>query len=403
MNGFPPGIVSRFDDITFVNDSTAYAAQGSHLTYKSTDGGNNWTLNHIGIYYKRSIEFIDEAVGFCGSLDSLLYMTTDSGNSWVDISTNISPRPSGICGLSSPNDSTIYGCGIYSSPAYVVKSTDKGQTWQSINMSAYASALVDIVFLSLDTGFASGISNNLSEGGVILYTTDAGSTWQKVFTTNTLGDYVWKLQLLDSRNYFGSISSTSNVSNSYFTKSTDGGVSWTKRIVANKFFDIQLIGFIDSLHGWTGGAYNIYETVDGGNNWTDITFNIPQASKFNRFYKYNDSVAFFTGKSIYKYTKKHLPTSTIEAHTKKDVEPHEIKLFQNPSKEVSFSINFSNNTRGFIQLIGVDGKVLENIYNGYFSQGIHQYSSSVELSAQVLFISIRTNEGYQYRKVVITD
>lgn len=404
MNGLMQGGISRFDDITFVNDSIAYAAHGiSSLTYRSTDGGNNWSLSHTGNHYKRSIEFIDEATGFCGSLDSALYMTTDSGNSWVDISTNISPRPSGICGLSSPNDSTIYGCGIYSSPAFVVKSTTKGQNWQLINMSAYASALVDIVFLSLDTGFAAGISNNLNEGGVILYTTDAGATWQKVFTTNTRGDYVWKLQILDARNYYGSISSTSNVSSTYFCKSSDGGLNWTKKLVANQFFDIQMIGFIDSLQGWTGGGQHIYETLDGGNTWTDISFNIPQASNFNRFYKYNDTVAFFSGNSIYKYTKNSVPTDLIEAHSESKTEAHLIKVLQNPANRISFSVEFSNHTRGFIQLIGIDGKVVETIHNGYFSQGIHHYSSSKDLGSQILFISMRTNEGYQSQKVVVTN
>ena len=60
MNGLMQGGISRFDDITFVNDSIAYAAQGiSSLTYRSTDGGNNWSLSHTGNHYKRSIEFID--------------------------------------------------------------------------------------------------------------------------------------------------------------------------------------------------------------------------------------------------------------------------------------------------------------------------------------------------------
>ena len=60
---------------------------------------------------------------------------------------SISPNPAAICGLDCVGTSTVYGCGAYFGPAHVIKSTDSGDTWQFIDMSAYATALVDINFI----------------------------------------------------------------------------------------------------------------------------------------------------------------------------------------------------------------------------------------------------------------
>ena len=70
--------------------------------------------------------------------------------------------------------STVYGCGAYFSPSYMIKTTDSGATWEYKDMSAYATALVEIQFLDENVGYASGAT---STGGVIIKTIDGGATW----------------------------------------------------------------------------------------------------------------------------------------------------------------------------------------------------------------------------------
>ncbi|MEI7509594.1 MAG: photosystem II stability/assembly factor-like protein, partial [Flavobacterium sp.] len=135
----------RFDDVFFLNENLGWAANGYYAAvYKTTDGGTTWTqqLNNTILgssHYFRNIEFLDENIGFLGTLNGKFYKTNDGGATWTLV-TNISPNPAAICGLDCVGTSTIYGCGAYFSPAYLIKSSDSGATWQYIPMSAYATA-----------------------------------------------------------------------------------------------------------------------------------------------------------------------------------------------------------------------------------------------------------------------
>ena len=125
----------RFDDVFFLNENLGWAANGGlGEVYKTTDGGANWTLqanNTIlgSSHYFRNIEFLNSNIGFLGTLNNKFYKTINGGTTWTQV-TNIVPNPPAICGLDCVGTSTIYGCGAYFSPAYVIKSTNSGATWQ---------------------------------------------------------------------------------------------------------------------------------------------------------------------------------------------------------------------------------------------------------------------------------
>src|SRR5690606_11116016 len=115
--------------------------------------------------------------------------------------------------------------------------------------SPCASSLVEIHFLSADTGFVCSQADSLSDGGIILYTTDGGQDWQTVYKTLTNLYYIWKIQSPDGINYFAAVSSVPAAGNTTFLKSTDAGMTWTQGIVDTTWRDIQKIGFLDSLKG----------------------------------------------------------------------------------------------------------------------------------------------------------
>jgi len=80
--------------------------------------------------------------------------TINGGTTWTlvpDIippnSVNTAVNNDVICGMDAVGTHTIYGCGAYFGPAYVIKSIDSGATWQYIDMSAYAESLVEIMFV----------------------------------------------------------------------------------------------------------------------------------------------------------------------------------------------------------------------------------------------------------------
>lgn len=395
------GVLSgRNDDIQFLNDSIAYVAGGSQrYVYKSTNGGNSWFIIYSGSKYLRSVKFVDESLGFAGTLDSSFIMTTNGGSSWSDISRTISPRTPGVCGLSVPDDSTIYGVGIFNQPAFFVKSLDRGQSWNSVDMSSQVSALVDVNFISRDTGWVCGRANPQTDGGEILYTTDGGLNWVSVYKTQRNLDYVWKIQSPDGQNYFASVSSTPSANGTYFLKSSDRGLTWTEGLVDSTFTDIQMIGFIDSLHGFTGGATDIFETFDGGASWVNANNTVPAGAYYNRFVKVNDSVSFISGSRIYKYLDSSNVTGITDFVPKSEI--HELNVFPNPTSDLKFKVSIGNKTHAVIQLINLSGELIEEFYDGVLQVGTHSFNSKKNLSNQMVFVIMRTNEGLQYKKVVL--
>lgn len=386
----------RHDDICFINDSVGWVASGSQgIIYKTKDGGNLWIPQFFGSNYLRSIEFATPMLGFCGSLNSHLFKTTDGGETWTDIIGNIQPRPQGICGLSAPSPDVIYGCGIWSSPAFLIKSVDSGNTWTFKDMSHLANSLIDVHFISADTGFVCGRANPAIEGGIILHTVDGGETWTVLHKTMVPFDIIWKLQSPDGNNFFASIDAIPSTGNLRILKSSDAGMTWNSVLVNNNYAYSQMVGFIDSLTGWVGGLSNLFETKDGGKSW--YTINV--GADYNRFLKINDSLAFMSGNKIYKYTKDGtVSTENPDFYT----EIHTLKVSPNPAADqINVEIEITNQTFCKLQIFSSNGQLIHDFYNGLIEKGARNFSYHTgEIPPQSIYIVLKTNEGLVYRKVI---
>ena len=385
----------RFDDVFFLNENLGWAANGYYsAVYKTIDGGANWTLQTSGAmlgssHYFRNIEFLDENIGFLGTLNQKFYKTIDGGTTW-NLVTNITPNPSAICGLDCIGTSTVYGCGAYFGPAYIIKSIDSGNTWQFIDMSAYASALVEINFIDENIGFASG---NNATGGVILKTTDGGTTWTQLLNTGTNGDYVWKLQILNSNNnvLFGSVEAvTPNPGR--LAKSIDGGLTWTLQNAPESV--VQAVGFLNENHGWMGGhTTGFYETLDGGATWT----NTGVGSNLNRIF-FIGNTAYASGTTIYKFTNN---LSTID-FTDRERTPLKVIISPNPlTDKLNIEIDFLAEDHILIDLYDNGGKFVKKlIKDDINSIGIKKYTFDFPFPSGTYFIDFHNNTGRQSSKII---
>ncbi len=394
--GIPnPGPGGRIDDVFFLNDSLGWAAGGiGGSIYITRDGGATWKRQVALGKYLRSIEFINEQVGFCGSLDFSFYKTTNGGQTWTDIAGDINPRPPGICGLSAPDPQHIYGCGIWSFPAYVIKSGDGGNTWTMIDMSAYANALVDIMFLNKDTGFVCGMAKPSSQGGIILKTENGGATWKVVHKTTIAYEYIWKLQTPDNKNFVASIQPNPNVLLTGFLRSNDGGDSWRFRMVKPYYHYIQAIGFIDLNTGWVGGDTALYKTTDGGLTWSE---NLGVGSAYNRFFRVNSKVAFLTGEKVYKYN------ALLDGEPPGGVlnEIHSLKVYPNPASEMTIiEAVFNNPTTVRIEIFSSGGERIAHVFSGKLQGDSRMFKFDLgRHAAGIYYVVMRTNEGVITRKL----
>ncbi|WP_422105670.1 YCF48-related protein [Winogradskyella sp.] len=380
----------RFDDVFFLNENLGWAANGFYArVYKTTDGGLNWTeqLNEndiTGNYYFRNIEFLNEDIGFLGTLNGTFFKTIDGGSNWSEV-TNIPSNPNAICGIDAVGTSTIYGCGAYFSPAHIIKSTDSGDTWTFMDMSSYANALVEILFLDENIGYAAGRNAN---GGLILKTLNGGTSWTEIYNTNVSGEYVWKLQTLESNNdiIFGAVSSVAP-NNGKLIKSINGGTNWTS--LESVETDVQAVGFITENHGWMGGhTTGFYETLDGGQTWNNLNI----GNNLNRIFIIDATTAFASGTTVYKFTEETL--STQEEAIVHDV--LNVNLLKNPvDTYLEFTINFPADDNLLIELYDANGKYIKQLSRDIILEKTaksYRYNLS-ELASGAYYLDFHNNSG----------
>ena len=388
---------SRFDDVFFLNENLGWAANGAHAgIYKTTDGGATWTTQvteqSLGAnYYFRNVEFLNENIGFVGTLNGVFLKTIDGGDNWTVVS-NFPTNPQAICGLDAVGTATVYGCGAYFSPAYIIKSSDSGSTWEYIDMSAYATALVEILFVDENIGYASG---STSTGAVVLKTLDGGSTWSAVYNSTIAGEYVWKLQILQSNPnvIFGSVESVEPFQGKLI-KSTDNGLNWVSKEVPD--YLIQGVGFLTENHGFMGGYHtNILETFDSGDTWNDIGVGL----YLNRIFIVNNNLAYGAGATVYKFSDTTLNTKNF---VEKSITPLKALILPNPVKDkLNVAIEFKESDHLVIDLYDAAGHRLKELQKDNIKNaGTKTYSFDFPYAAGVYFLDIHTNMIRQSLKFV---
>jgi photosystem II stability/assembly factor-like uncharacterized protein len=221
--------------ITAFNNEIWSVGEQGKVVY-STDNGNNWVEKTIAGKWLSDIIFLSDGTGYiAGSADSTgaIFSSTDGGETW-----NLKKSFTNLWSVDKIKFSSDNLGWAVGSPQSIMRSTDKGLTWETVVDSIFA---VSNIAISGDTAWFTYYNK-------VLRTIDAGKTWEsfKVFDYNNV---IFSGCDID---FVNSIVGYVSAYDSRIFKSTDGGISWNKEDIPNGLNNFA-IDFIDENIGWAFG------------------------------------------------------------------------------------------------------------------------------------------------------
>ena len=253
-------------DIYVFNNNTAIAVGDFGTVIKTTDGGNSWDVQHHAggtDIQLNSVYFIDELNGWAAggtysSNNNVLLKTGDGGNTWHEVKTDTT-LPYNSVWFVDTDTGFVFG-----EDGVILRTTNGGSSWDTRSIDDYIGLYLDVfqfnavTFLDKKTGFLIGYGYY---GNEIYKTTDCGRSWQ------------WNEQIIMPKIYSNLDDITFIDKNDgfivgdrgVFLKTTDGGNSWLRDSIDGNGYSVF---FTDTLTGWTTGNGYILHTTDGGKNWT---------------------------------------------------------------------------------------------------------------------------------------
>lgn len=254
---------ANFFDIYFVTPQIGFASREHTDVLKTTDGGETWTViaSPDAIY---SINFLTDNIGYIAGEFGAIHKTVDGGTSWEWVGFDGRKYGNSLFGIHFINQNTGYGVG---SRGRIIKTTNGGSSWKE-----YASTynqINQISTLSPDTIYALGKQ--------LYKSTDGGQSWDTLHTGVYDEDryqYSFIHGHFISSDEFFVIASAGELS--YVLKSTDGGESFeflktdglNIRGTSVQFLNPQ-IGYVMNNHDsfWSG----LHKTKDGGKTWEEVS------------------------------------------------------------------------------------------------------------------------------------
>lgn len=265
------GVAAGLQDVDFA-DANHGIAVGYNVMLRTSDGGVTWTSFDCDCSaILQRVCMVDANIAFAVGPVSEVYVTLDGGASWVT-------RPTGFY------DGRLYG--VYFTDAQtgtvvgegglILRTTDGGTTWRKQDADARA-RLQSVAFADANHGIVVGQSAGV--GPVVMHTSDGGAHWiHEVNGTPVERVLPWfnAVSLLKA-NTGVAVGMAGNV-----IRTTDGGVTWEARthVGASRLFAVS---FGSADDGVAVGLGDILRTRDGGATWqrhTDDQFILLDVTHF---------------------------------------------------------------------------------------------------------------------------
>jgi photosystem II stability/assembly factor-like uncharacterized protein len=258
------GTTSRFWDVAYASETTAFAVGVGGMVMKSTDGGTTWSAVTHGLTTQDLyvVHFATDQVGFIGGLSATVLKTIDGGATWTNISANLPEIITTYAQLSTQaiNDFYFLDANNGFATGYngiILKTIDGGATW-TFHGSLGAGTYRSIFFVNATTGFIA------SHGKLIKKTEDGGQNWINWTSTETTFNHFFEIR------FFNETTGVAIGDGGSIFRTADTGVTWT-RVVIDPAPTGQLWGLtvVSATTAYASGQVGqIYKTTDAGATWT---------------------------------------------------------------------------------------------------------------------------------------
>jgi len=292
-----PTFKGKQDDLHFVDADHGVYVNGKGQVFRTSNGGTDWefVLEKPGTFW-RTTGFLDEQTGFLGNLGTdyfpnvtdpvPLYRTDDGGRTVTAVDTG-GPAVKGLCAIDVTRLKVVnsgvleervmvHAAGRVGGPSWLLRSLDAGRTWQTIDLNSQLAMITDVKYFSESIGFVVGASNADVEQShaVILRTDDGGKNWRRVYESPRTFEMVWKVSFPTPEVGFATVMHYDpKRSEQVVAKTTDGGQTWVELpMVTNAEAREFGVGFITPQMGWVGTAVGGFQTLDGGQTWSPVSF-----------------------------------------------------------------------------------------------------------------------------------
>ena len=272
------GSVPTTTNLSFLAESEGYVIGDKMLIAKTNDMGEIWrrtivNSDFINVYFK------NEQEGFINS-SNLIYKTYDGGYTLDTLLTFPYNEIYSMEGMTFIDSLTGF---VGTLTPRIYKTTDAGQNWYITNISGVLDTIRVIkkfFFLTNDIGWAISTAH-------IMKTTDGGENWFVQLNAPGAGHF-------SSIYFVDSLYGWASISNRRPFKTTDGGENWIEQTNLN-LYQTNDVYFKDTLNGWLLSGNKLYRTIDGGNIWFQDT----QISAYTSRFKTISKTHFIITQNIY--------------------------------------------------------------------------------------------------------
>jgi uncharacterized repeat protein (TIGR01451 family) len=204
----------NFTDIQFIGGTTGYLAYSSGIL-KTSNGGDTWNQLTNATSGVTDLQFLSKDTGFCVDGGGGFHKTEDGGQTWTTLAAPFSSFPIHKVNMVDINIGfrmMTNFANVNSEASMVLKTTDGGSSWFSIDPPGGWSKLYDISFTdSLNGWLLPQIW--FSPPASVLRTTDGGLSWNPVSQVNG-----FTIKFITPNIGF--------VAGGGLAKTTDGGLTW---------------------------------------------------------------------------------------------------------------------------------------------------------------------------------